>query len=500
MKGITKVFPGVKALSDVDFEVSGGEIHALIGANGAGKSTLMKILSGAYPDYEGEIFINDQKVHIANPADAIEKGIATVYQEVDTALVPYLTVAENIMMNSIVNRQESVFINWREIREEAQKAMEAIGLSISENKLISDLSLSEKQMVLIGRAVYQNAKYLILDEPTAPLSVQETDRLFDIIKRIKTEGMNVVFISHRLDEVFKICERMTILKDGHVVGTYNVDDMDIDKAVEKMLGKKLQSTFPKVDCEIGDVLLEAKDLSGSGGISDASFAVRSGEIVGIAGLVGAGKTELCKLLFGDGLVYGGEIRLNGKKLECKTPADAVEAGIAMVPEERRKEGIFVTEAIDTNVTLPTLPEYCVGAFMSKPKIKKTSQACIENVGIMTPSEKQLVSKLSGGNQQKVAIGRWLLSEADIFIFDECTKGVDVGSKSEIYKLIGELAGQGKGIIYATCEFEEILGLTDRVYVMYDGQIVKELLSRDTTEEELLYYSAGGKSDELQSVS
>lgn len=499
MRNITKTFPGVKALSNVDFEVCDGEIRALIGANGAGKSTLMKVLAGVYPDYEGEIFIDDDKVVISSPLDAIRNGIVIVYQEVDTALVPYLTVAENIMMHSIINANKGVFVNWKRIRCEAKKAAEVIGLDTDVNRLVSELTLSEKQMVLIGRAVYQQAKHLILDEPTAPLSVQETERLFKIVKRIKDEGMNVVFISHRLDEVFQICERITVLKDGELVGTYEADSLTIPMVVEKMLGRKIQNAFPDVETSKGDVLFEAKGLAGTGKVSNVNLQVRAGEIIGLAGLVGGGKTELCKLLFGEGTITEGEMYLRGRPIQVKTPAHAVGVGLALVPEERRKEGILVHEPVDTNITLPTLDKYCAGPFMQRTQIKSITMKSIRDVGIITPSERQHVAKLSGGNQQKVAIGKWLLSDAEVFILDEPTKGVDVGSKSEIYGLIKELAKEGKAVIYASCEFDEILGLTDRVYVMYKGTTVKELVTKDTSEEELLYYSAGGGLDATQNV-
>ncbi len=499
MKGITKVFPGVRALSNVDFEVANGEIRALIGANGAGKSTLMKVLAGVYQDYEGEIYIDDKKVEITSPLDAIKHGVVIVYQEVDIALVPYLTVAENIMMHSIINETKGSFVNWRKIRSEAKKAVNAIGLDVDVNRLVSDLSLSEKQMVLIGRAVYQDAKHLILDEPTAPLSVQETERLFKIVRRIKDEGMNVIFISHRLDEVFQICEKITVLKDGELVGTYERDDLTIPLAVEKMLGRKIQHAFPRIETEKGEVVLEARGLAGTGNIRNANLLVRAGEIVGLAGLVGGGKSELSKLLFGEGMITEGEILLKGKPVNLKTPTHAVQAGLALVPEERRKEGILVHEPVDTNVTLPTLGKYCKASFMQRGRIVGASKEIIKTLGIVTPSERQKVARLSGGNQQKIAIGKWLLSDAEVFIFDEPTKGVDVGSKSEIYTLIKELAQRGKAIIYASCEFDEILGLTDRVYVMYNGTTVKELVTQATTEEELLFYSAGGALDARQNV-
>jgi len=495
MKNITKSFPGVKALENVDFKIESGEVHALIGANGAGKSTLMKILAGTYEDYEGEILIDNNKLEIKNPIDAKRNGIVIVYQEVDTALIPHLTVAENIMMDYIIEGKNGVFINWNDIKKRAKRVISELGLDINVNKKINELSLSEKQMVLIARAIFHEARYLILDEPTAPLSVEETNKLFDILRKLKNDGMSVIFISHRLNEVFQMAEKITVLKDGKIVGTFDIGDMTIDKAVEKMLGKKLENNYPKTETKIGDTLLEVKNLSGTGGINNVSLTVREGEIIGLAGLVGAGKTELCKLIFGEGKIKEGEIRLKGKRINPKAPAEAVRKGLVLVPEERRKEGVLVYESIETNITLPTLEKYCQGIFMQKSKIKQASREIIKQVGIKTPSEKQLVANLSGGNQQKVATGKWFLSDAEVFIFDELTKGVDVGSKVEIYELIGDLVQDGKGVIYASCEFGEILGLTDRIYVMYNGTVVKELVTKDTTEEELLYYAAGGGLDE-----
>ncbi len=495
MKGISMEFPGVKALDGVDFSVNKGEVHALIGANGAGKSTLMKVLAGVYHNTAGEIFIDGQKIDINNPMDAKKHGIVIVYQEVDTALIPYLSVAENIMMDYLIGEQKRLFIDWKKIHKEAKEAMRKLGLDIDVSKLVSELTLSEKQMVLIGRAVFHKAEYLILDEPTAPLSVEETNRLFAIVETVKKRGVSVIFISHRLDEIFKICEKITILRDGQLVGNYDVKSETIDSVVEKMLGRKLEATFPKHDVKIGEKIFEVRNLSGEGGVNNVNMHVNAGEIVGISGLVGAGKTELVKLLFGAAQIHDGEIVLNGKSVNPKTPSKAVKSGFAMVPEERRREGVLVKESIETNATLPTLNMYCGGPFMNAGQIRESALNTIKTVGVKATSEKQLVAKLSGGNQQKVAIGKWLISDADIFMFDEPTKGVDVGSKAEIYNLIGGLVANKKGVLYATCEFSEILGLTDRVYVMYNGTIAAELITKNTNEEELLLYSAGGGRDE-----
>ena len=495
MKGISMEFPGVKALDGVDFSVNKGEVHALIGANGAGKSTLMKVLAGVYQNTAGEVFIDGQKIEIHNPMDAKKHGIVIVYQEVDTALIPHLTVAENIMMDYLIGGQKKLFIDWKKIQKEAKEALSKLGLKIDVNKLVSELTLSEKQMVLIGRAVFHQAEYLILDEPTAPLSVEETNKLFEIVETVKKRGVSVIFISHRLDEIFRICERITVLRDGQLVGDYDIQSETIDSIVEKMLGRKLEATFPKHDVEIGGKIFEVRNLSGEGGVNEVNMHVNAGEIVGVSGLVGAGKTELVKLLFGAAQRHDGEVKLNGKPVNPKTPSQAVKSGFALVPEERRREGILVQESIETNATLPTLDKYCGGPFMNAGQIRESAVNTIRTVGIKAPSEKQLVAKLSGGNQQKVAIGKWLISDADIFMFDEPTKGVDVGSKAEIYNLIGGLVANKKGVIYATCEFSEILGLTDRVYVMYNGTIAAELVTKNTNEEELLLYSTGGGRDE-----
>jgi len=491
MKDISIEFPGVKALQNVDFTVKAGEIHALIGANGAGKSTLMKILGGVYKGFTGEIMMNDEVVHIHNPHDAKKHGVVVVYQEVDTALVPSLSVAENIMIDYIVNNHKNVFINWKKINQQAKNALDMIGLEVNVNRVVSELTLSEKQLVLLARAVFQNAKYLVLDEPTAPLSVEETNRLFEIVRKLQKTGVSIIFISHRLYEIFEICEMITILKDGMLVGQYPIKDLTIDDVVEKMLGRKMEQAIPKIKHKTDDIRLEVKDLSDGFLVENVTFNVHRGEIVGIAGLVGAGKTELANVLFGVTKTTSGQIYLDGVNVTPKDPSDAVKKRFALVPEERRKSGILVHENIETNLTLPTLEKYTKYTFMNRKKMKDVARELIQTVGIKTTNEKKLVAHLSGGNQQKVAIGKWINSDADVFILDEPTKGVDVGSKSEIYQLIGELVKKGKSVIYISCEFSEILGLTDRTYVMYDGMIRKELITANTNEEELLYYSTGG---------
>ena len=495
MKGIEISFPGVKALKGVDFEVKTGTIHALIGANGAGKSTLMKILAGVYDHYQGEIRLDGEVVQMRTPRDAKQHGIEIVYQEVDTALVPYLSVAENIMLNIMVNAMGSKqFVNWKQIHASAKAILDRIGIKLDTNKLAQDLSLADKQMVLIARALAEERKFLVLDEPTAPLSNTETKELFRLMKDLAyNHNVGVIFISHRLPEIFEICQNLTILRDGRVVADHMVNEMDQKKVVELMLGHRFEETYPKQKVEIGDPIFEVNKLTTTNReVENIDLIVHKGEIVGVAGLVGAGKTELSKAIFGAIPHKQGTILLNGRVITINNPSQAVKKGLALVPEERRKEGVLVEEPVYTNLSAACLSIFTNSFSFIKNKLERThAKRMIESLSIKTPSENQKVAYLSGGNQQKVAVGKWLSSNADIFIFDEPTKGVDVGAKHEIFELIGKLAANGKGIIYVSCELPEILGITDRTYVMYDRKIVKELETAKTNEAEILFYSAGG---------
>ncbi|WHY67980.1 sugar ABC transporter ATP-binding protein [Neobacillus sp. SuZ13] len=494
MKNISIEFPGVKALNQVDFSMKTGEIQALIGANGAGKSTLMKVLSGAYDHYTGEIWFDGQNLKIRSPKNAQDAGIQIVYQEVDTALIPYLTVAENILLlDTVHNMGKKQWMKWKNLHQKAAEILANMNISLSTKKLVSELTLAEKQMILIARAVSNQCKFLILDEPTAPLSHTETTELFRIVRDLKEKDVGVIFISHRLPEIFEICDEVTVMRNGEFVAKKKIVDTTSDKVVEYMLGKKLEEQFPVKNNQIGNTVLEVNGLSDQGKIKDLHIHVKAGEIIGIAGLVGAGKTELCKALFGSEKLTAGEVILNGRILKLKSPYDAVKKGIALVPEERRKEGILVLESVETNLTAANLGDFTkVFSFLNRKKEKETAKQLVRRLGIKTPSEETKVQNLSGGNQQKVAIGKWLVAEADVYIFDEPTKGVDVGAKKDIFELINELANRGKAIIYASSELSEIIGITDRVYVLYDGKSVKEVETNLTNEEELLFYSTGGR--------
>ncbi|WP_407272711.1 sugar ABC transporter ATP-binding protein [Radiobacillus sp. PE A8.2] len=494
MKHITIEFPGVKALNEVDFVTETGTVHALIGANGAGKSTLMKVLSGAYTHYTGSIFIDGEKIEIDSPRYAQDQGIQIVYQEVDTALIPNLTVGENVMLNQTVTKMgRKQFVSYSDMHKQATEILASMHIQVSSKQLVSELTLAEKQMVLIARSVSSECKFLILDEPTAPLSQTETDELFRIVHELKNKNVGVIFISHRLPELFEICDDITVMRNGKFVTKQKIKDTTINEVVEFMLGKKLEEQFPTVVKQIGATILEVDHLADGSKIKDITMHVNAGEIVGLAGLVGAGKTEICKALFGANKRTAGDIRVNGKAVNIKHPRAAVANGFAFVPEERRKEGILVTETVSTNLTASYLNQFVkVFNFLHFSKERQTSEQMVERIGIKTPSVKTQVNNLSGGNQQKVAIGKWLIADADIYIFDEPTKGVDVGSKKDIFELIAELAKRGKGVVYASSELAEIVGITDRVYVVYDGRVVNQLQTKETNEEELLYYSTGGK--------
>lgn len=494
MRGISIEFPGVKALDQVDFSSQTGRSHALIGANGAGKSTLMKVLSGAYNHYDGEIFIDGEKVDIRTPRDAQDIGIQIVYQEVDTALIPSLSVGENILLNETVNDMgRKQFISWNKLHQKATDILKSMNINVSSRQMVNELTLAEKQMVLIARSVSKQCKFLILDEPTAPLSSSETRELFRIVKELEAKDVGIIFISHRLPELFEICEDITIMRNGQLVGKEKIAETNQNKVVESMLGEELEEQFPPRNPRIGETILDIKRLIDEDKLKSIDMHVKAGEIVGIAGLVGAGKTELCKTIFGESKLQSGEIYLKGKKIKASSPYDAVNQGFALVPEERRKEGILVLESVSTNLSASSLGKFTKKlSFLDFKKEKDSALTMVERLGIKTPSTETKVQNLSGGNQQKVAIGKWLTSEADVYIFDEPTKGVDVGSKKDIFELVNEIASKGKAVIYASSELSEIMGITDRMYVLYDGEIMKELLTDQTTEEEILYYSTGGR--------
>jgi len=494
MNDISIAFPGVQALSSVNFQMMSGTSHALIGANGAGKSTLMKVLAGAYDHYTGSITLDGKQLPIRKPKDAKDYGIQIVYQEVDMLLIPNLSVAENIMLEKLVHDYKGKsIVSWKKIHKEAAEIMTSVGLELPTGKLVQELTLAEKQLVLIARSLTMDCKFLILDEPTAPLSDSETSRLFALIERLKQEGVGIIFISHRLPELFQICDDITILRDGQHVISAPIHSMDQAQVAQHMLGTQLEAQFPERSSNAGELAFEADNIADGDKVHGVSMHVRKGEIVGIAGLVGAGKTELCRILFGAAPKTQGDIRLDSKRISYKAPHQAVAHGIAMIPEERRREGIFVEDTVGVNLTIANLtPHTRAKTWLSRAKERLAAQWMISKLGIKTPNDTTRVANLSGGNQQKIAIGKWLLADAEVYIFDEPTKGVDVGAKRDIYSLIAELAEQGKSVIFASSEMDEMIGITDRMYVMYDGKVAKELVTAQTSEEEIMFYSTGGQ--------
>ena len=497
-KKVSIEFPGVKALSDVDFEISTGVIHAVMGANGAGKSTLMKVLAGSNPNYTGEVLYNGEPVELRTPVSAKKLGIQIVYQEVDMALVPNLSVAENVMFNdTVMNMKGKLFMDYKKLRSDAKEVLERLNINLDVRRICGSLSLAQKQMVLIARAIQNSCNFLILDEPTAPLSDTETEELFRLVKHLRdTENLAIIFITHRIHEVLRICDSYTVMRNGEVVDTTPITSETTSKEiVDKMLGRSFEENFPKEKCEIGEKSFIVENLTErEGRVKDINLYVRKGEIVGLAGLVGGGKTELCKTLFGAYKKASGKILLHGKELKINKPTDAVKNRMALVPEERRKEGVLVAETVTFNLAAACLNRFCKFSFVNDGATAKNAEHFVDDLGVKTPSIKQKVAFLSGGNQQKVVVGKWLAADCDVYIFDEPTKGVDVGAKQEIFRLINQIAKEGNCVIYATCENSELLSITDRMYVMFDGKIMAELETAKTNENEIMHYATGATNE------
>ncbi|MEJ8324266.1 sugar ABC transporter ATP-binding protein [Kosakonia sacchari] len=490
MRGISLAFGGFKALSHVDFTLRGGSVHALTGANGAGKSTLMAVLCGTYDHYEGEIAINNQAVSIRTPRDAKQFGIHLVQQEVDVALIPGLSIAENIMLDTLADAGHRY--RWGEIRHRAREALAQLDVELEVKRSIDSCTLAEKQQILLARALSHHCRFLILDEPTAPLDQHESERLFTVVKRLQQQGIGVVFISHRIHELKAICDTLTVLRDGKLIESGPMRELSGEEIVEKMLGHELSDIYPPArPPHSEEVLLSIDGLHDEGLLKDISLRLRKGEILGIAGLAGAGKTELCKALFGasKSRITLGE--LNSQPWRPRDPADSVIRGLALVPEERRKEGIFIEEPVSMNLSISADNSFSRWGFFAHRQAWRWAQEVIARVGVRTSGPGQTLRRLSGGNQQKVAIGKWLRGHANVVIFDEPTKGVDVKAKTDLFQLIDGLAREGKGVIYASGEFAELVGLCDRICVLWDGRIVAEVQGEDAREETLLYYSTGG---------
>jgi simple sugar transport system ATP-binding protein len=490
MRNISIAFGGFAALAQVDFLTEGGSVHALMGANGAGKSTLMAVLAGAHDHYSGEILLDDAPVTIRSPRDAKKLGIHLVQQEVDVALVPQLSVAENILLDRLA--EPGHVYSWREIRRQARTLLAQLEVNIDVNRLVERCSLAEKQQILLARALSHHCRFLILDEPTAPLDQHESERLFTVVRRLQSSGIGVVFISHRIHELKAICDRLTVLRDGRLIESCPMAALSGEQIVEKMLGHRLDDVFPPRRARATQpLLLSVEGLHDDRLLQDISLRLHKGEILGIAGLAGAGKTELCKALFGASKSRVTQGELHGKPWRPRSPHDSVENRMALVPEERRKEGIFIDEPVSMNLSISADNSFSRWSLFGHRQAWRWAEAVIQRLNVRTTGPGQILRRLSGGNQQKVAIGKWLRNNADVLIFDEPTKGVDIKAKTDLFTLIDGLAREGKGIIYASGEFSELVGLCDRICVLWDGRIVAEMEGNTATEEALLLYSTGG---------
>jgi len=485
IKGLSKEFPGVKALESVGFSVRRGEIHALVGENGAGKSTLIKILSGAYQKDTGEIVFNGKQISSQSPHHAQEIGISTIYQEFN--LGPHLSIAENIMIGQLPMR--GIAVDWAETNKRAQEILEQLGVSMDVNKLVGTLSVADRQLVEIAKALAHKSLLVIMDEPSAVLGEKDMVKLYQVVRSLKEKGIAVIYISHRLVEIFDIADRVTVLKDGRFIGTRDVTDVTLNDLVKMMIGRELTDVYPKRSRNIGDVLLEVNNLSRHGVLEDVSFNLHAGEIIGVAGMRGSGRTELVRAIFGAD-PHHGTLIIQGKESHVSSPMDAIGKGVALATEDRKAEGLLLQNSVKNNISISGLKDICMGGFIIQPK-KELERVLmlIKRMLIKTPGPDFIVANMSGGNQQKVILARWLNIGAKVLLLDEPTRGIDVGSKSEIYQLMAQLTEQGVGIIMVSSELPEVLGMSDRVLVMKDGSMVKELLREESSEEVIMSYAA-----------
>ncbi|RKY83315.1 D-xylose ABC transporter ATP-binding protein [candidate division KSB1 bacterium] len=489
LKNISKSYPGVQALDRVSFELKAGEIHALIGENGAGKSTLVKILAGAIQKDSGEIYIENEKIEINSPQTAQRLGISIIYQEFN--LSPYLNVAENIFLGREPVKLFSQFIDWKKLYSEAEKVLNKIGIHLDLKQQVYTLSVAQKQIVEIAKALSLNARIIAMDEPSATLTEHELENLFNLIRVLEEDGIGIIYISHRLEEIFEIATRVTVLRDGKYIATRNVNEINKDDIIKMMVGRELHEEFPEKRFKKGRKILSVKNVSRKGVVENISFDVYEGELLGLTGLVGSGRTELARIIFGADPKDEGEIFLNGKKVEITSPRKAISLGIALLTEDRKSQGLILDMSVKENVTIASLDSISRNGFISSLKEKSSVNKFINDLKIKTPSIEQYVRNLSGGNQQKVILARWLFTKSKLLIFDEPTRGIDVGAKIEIYNLINRLIEEGIGIIFISSELPEILGMCDRILVMFEGKINGEFLHKEATQEKIMLAATGG---------
>lgn len=487
MEHIEKSFPGVHALADCRFDLEAGEVHALIGENGAGKSTLMKILSGVYSKDSGTIKVNGKEVEIRGTKDALKNGITIIHQEL--CLIPHLTVAQNIFIGQEPQKIKS-FIDEKQESKNAQDMIDKIKLRLEPNVLVKDLSIAEQYMVEIARAVARNAKVLIMDEPTSALTNDEIDKLFELIEDMKNSGMGIVYISHRMEEIMRITDRVTVMRDGCYIDTMKTSETSIEEIIQKMVGRTIFGAEPELpEHPSKDIVLEVKHMVSEPRVKDASFQLRRGEILGVYGLVGAGRTEVARAIVGADKYSSGEVFINGKQVKIHHPHDAVKMGLGYLPEDRKKSGLMLPHSVETNIAITSYDKLSkVKGFASRKLVSRAADEMVEKLAIATPSTQQLTKNLSGGNQQKVVISKWLVRDCDILIFDEPTRGIDVAAKNEIYKLLNEFVKQGKSIIMISSELPEVLRMSHRILVMCEGVTTGVLDAGEATQEKIMKYA------------
>ena len=487
MSGISKSFPGVNALKRVDYDLSRGEVHALVGENGAGKSTLMKILAGVYRADEGEIWLKDLKLTPTGPRSMIDAGVSVIYQEL--TLVPYLSVAENIFLGREPRRAGGL-IDWKKMWAEVEKLLAPFNLSLNPRSRINAIGPAYQQVVEIAKALSLKADIIVMDEPTAPLTGSEVDRLFEIIRNLKSSGVSVAYISHRLEEIHEVADRVTVLRDGERMITAALSELTVDDIIRHMVGRTLTEQYPKVEDSAREEVLRVEGLTKRGVCTEVSFSARRGEILGFAGLVGAGRTEIMQLLYGYRRRDSGRIFLRGAEVRIRSTRDAVRSGIALIPEERKKQGLVMGLSVMDNSALTIFDLHTTLGFIRWPDIAQLVNNMVRSLGIRTPSLRQEVKNLSGGNQQKVVLSKWFVRNCDVYIFDEPTRGIDVGAKAEIYKLMVSLASKGAAIIMISSDLPEVMNMANRILVVYAGRIVSEYRRGEATEEQVMSDALG----------
>jgi ribose transport system ATP-binding protein len=486
MRGIGKSFPGVKALEGVNLTLREGQVHALLGENGAGKSTLIKILSGAYSRDEGEIYMDGRQVDIRKPQDAEALGISTIYQEFN--LAKNLSVAENIFLGHLP--MKGLTVDWAYVKQRSREILDMLGVSFSVDTLTASLSVAEQQLVEIAKSLNRKTRVLIMDEPSAVLSEHDLEKLYQVVRSLQAQGIGIIYITHRMKEIFLLADEVTVLKDGRYVDSRLINETTMDELVSLMIGRELKDVYPKRQPELGEVLLEVNNIHRAKLVHDVSFQIRAGEIVGFAGITGAGRTELIRAIFGADPYVAGEMKLAGQRYKPRSPADAIRKGIALVTEDRKAQGLFLKLNVTNNMTISGLRGLCKSGIIQLKKELSLVKEMIRNLRIKTPSPDFIVVNMSGGNQQKVILARWLSIGTRIFILDEPTRGIDVGSKSEIYNIMNELTKEGVAIVMISSELPEVLGMSDRIMVMREGTIVKELSREEASEELIMGYAVG----------